>query len=189
MKVEISKYDPDWPLKFEDEAHRLNQIVSINGMRIEHIGSTSVPGLAAKAIIDILIGVPSTADLDALPDLLMEATDYYYVQSFEEIMPFRRLFIKVKSDMELENIPRMIEDDSWQRIEQHYRQCHVHCVTLDHEFFDQHLLFRDLLMADGDLRTSYESLKRSLATRNWAHGAEYASAKSEFITSVLSTKR
>ncbi len=65
MKVEIYEYDPAWPTAFQAEARRIEETVGPIAMRIEHIGSTSVPGLAAKPIIDIQVSVWQVVPLDA----------------------------------------------------------------------------------------------------------------------------
>ena len=69
-KIQVVDYDPEWPRLFQREAHRLKEVLGERVLQLEHIGSTSVPGLAAKPIIDILLVVPDSADEPAyLPDL------------------------------------------------------------------------------------------------------------------------
>jgi GrpB-like predicted nucleotidyltransferase (UPF0157 family) len=119
-------------------------------------GSTAVPGLAAKPIIDILVGADSLAAVEAcIPRMVAEG--YRYVEEFNVLIPERRYFEK----------PGF----------------HVHAVSHGGDFWLRHLAFRDALRADPFLRHEYESLKRRLAQ---ARGdiAAYTDAKTRFIRSV-----
>src|SRR5689334_19551539 len=93
MKVSIVEYRPEWRGMFEDEKRRLEAVLDEPAAKIEHCGSTSVVGLAAKPIIDILIGLPDFAVADTFVPKI-EALGYEYIGKYEDVMPFRRFFAK-----------------------------------------------------------------------------------------------
>jgi len=122
-KVEIVDYDPAWVRAYEIERRRICAAISYPNICVEHIGSTAVPGLAAKPIIDILIGVPRLRDaVDCIPRLT--ALGYHYVPGIEVNMPYRRFLQKGN--------PRR-------------RTHHVHILEPHHIAWRQHVRFRDYL--------------------------------------------
>jgi len=161
MKITLTDYSPDWPRRFEIVRLQLLQQISLP-VTIEHIGSTAVPGLCAKPIIDIMIGVPALERIDeAVPEI--EALGYEYLSIFEDQMPYRRFFRKWKGDI---------------------RTHHIHMVEAKSTFWNRHLLFRDYLRAHQEIAAQYATLKRDLATREWEDMNEYADAKTAFIRNV-----
>jgi GrpB-like predicted nucleotidyltransferase (UPF0157 family) len=130
---------------------------------IEHVGSTAVPGLGAKPVIDVLIGVPILIEVERrIPAL--EAAGYEYVQEYEQQLPDRRYFRK----------PRFGA-----------RAFHVHCVVTGSDFWIRHLAFRDYLRAHPESAAAYYELKRDLARR--VSKQEYTAAKSLFIETILAS--
>lgn len=158
--VIIVHYNPDWPVQFEAERARLLVVFAQLDVVIEHVGSTAVPGLGAKPIIDIMVGVSRLADVEGrIPEL--EAHGYEYVPQYEEQLPERRYFRKPRS------IPKY----------------HLHCVVEQSDFWIRHLVFRDYLRAHPESAAAYFALKQTLAA---THGKrEYTEAKSPFIESIL----
>jgi GrpB-like predicted nucleotidyltransferase (UPF0157 family) len=148
---------------FEDEKARLMALVGEWVADIQHIGSTSVPGLGAKPVIDILIGVRSLADADAHCLQPIVSLGYEYVPAYEAGMPYRRFFRKNDAQGE--------------------RTHHIHLVEIGGEFWERHLVFRDYLRAHPEAAKDYERLKRELAPR-FTNGNDYAEAKTDFIRSV-----
>lgn len=167
MKITILEYSAAWDPEFRSERQRLSGALSRLDARIEHIGSTAVPGLAAKPVIDIMIGLGREGELDALV-APVTALGYEYVREYEAMMPFRRFF-------------RRSGDGGI--------SFHLHAVVGDTPFWREHLLFRDLLRRDQELRTAYATLKRELAGREWPSGNDYAAAKGEFIRAALAAGR
>ena len=161
MPVTLSTYSPLWPSIFEIEKERLARIMQ-GAALIEHIGSTAVPGLGAKPIIDVMVGTPDLAIVERrMPELF--ALGYRYVPEFEKSTPERRYFTK--------------EDGQ----PGHF---HLHAVVLDSPFWKRHLAFRDALRRDPALAQRYWKLKQRLASR-FAHDRDaYAVAKSAFIRAV-----
>jgi GrpB-like predicted nucleotidyltransferase (UPF0157 family) len=164
--VVIADPDPRWSAGFETQRARLAEVLPA-GARVEHVGSTSVPGLGAKPIVDILVGVERLADVErCIPEI--EALGYEYVPEYEADLPQRRYF---------------------RRDEAGARAQHLHAVELDSDFFRDHLAFRDALRADANLARAYETLKRELAGRFGRDREGYTDAKTVFVEAVLEKVR
>jgi len=162
--VLLSPYSPLWPAIFAVEARALERLLD-DGVRVEHIGSTAVPGLGAKPIVDIMVGAPDLAFVDArIPHLV--AHGYQYVAEFERAMPQRRYF---------------------RRTDGQPGHFHVHAVVLDSAFWRSHLAFRDALRADAALAARYWKLKQHLASRFPNDRAAYTDGKADFIREVLAS--
>ncbi len=131
---------------------------------IQHIGSTSVPGLGAKPVIDIMIGVRSLADADAYCIEPIVGLGYEYVKAFEVELPFRRYFRKDNADG--------------------VRTHQIHLVEITSEWWERHLIFRDYLRTHPEASEAYERLKRELAAQPFETTNDYADAKTEFITAM-----
>jgi len=163
MRVILLESDPQWPTRFDEEKRRI--AAALEGVAadllLEHIGSTSVPGLAAKPVIDVMVGVP---DLQAFDrdggTAAMAAAGYDYLQSFEATAPFRRLFTREAGDTRLSN---------------------VHLVQADHPWVRRHLTFREYLREVPAARQRYEAEKRRLAALDWPTVNDYAGAKTPVV--------
>ena len=158
MKVKLSKYDPNWINLFQEEKKQISNKLGDKIVTVEHIGSTSVPGLGAKPIIDILLGVKNISDADEFIPKMTEL-GYEYRNNFEHVMPYRRYFTK----------PGFY---------------HVHTVEVTSSFWKRHLLFRDYLRAHVEVRDAYYKLKKELAEREWDDTNDYALAKTGFIKRI-----
>lgn len=182
--IVIADYDPAWARRFEEERAMIVRACCPDAfVRIEHVGSTAVPGLAAKPIIDVMPGVVS---LDAFAPNIekLAALGYEYVQRYEQPlpelndpgMPFRRYFRK---DVDGE------------------RAFHLHVVQMDSGFWRDHLIFRNYLRTHPDEAQAYADLKRRLASEfnrtMLAQGIDinvgYTDHKSEFVASVMARAR
>lgn len=164
MKVTIVEYRPEWRRMFEDEKRILQAALRGVPAEIEHIGSTAVEGLAAKPIIDIMVGLEEFAIADPLVPKI-EALAYEYIKRYEDVMPFRRFFIK-------EEAGRLL------------RTHQIHMVERGTEFWERLILFRDYLRQNRSVSARYASLKEELAKCEWADVNEYAEAKTEFIRKI-----
>lgn len=165
--VELVPYDPRWPRLFEQErAHLVACLPGDLVRRIEHFGSTAVPGLAAKPIVDMLVEV---TDLEATRDRIapiLEAQGYDYfwrASSGEDTPPFYAWFIK--------------RDAAGRRTH------HVHMVERHFEHWDR-LLFRDYLIAHPDVAREYAALKQRLSDRHPNDRIAYTEAKGDFVREV-----
>jgi GrpB-like predicted nucleotidyltransferase (UPF0157 family) len=177
----IVDYDPAWPLRFERERAEIVRVCGADAfVRVEHMGSTAVPGLAAKPIIDIMPGLRA---LDGAPPLIarLASIGYEYVPEYErptaidEGMPFRRYFRK---DVDGE------------------RAFQLHMVEVGSDFWKTHLLFRDYLRISPDDAHEYERVKRRIAaeynitvTPQSDINVGYTDRKSDCINAIMAKAR
>lgn len=157
--ITIAEYDPAWPVLYSREASRIRAALGRSAVLIEHAGSTSVPGLAAKPIIDIVLAVPDSADEAAFVPA-MEAAGYV-LRSREPDWFEHRMFKGPDTDINL------------------------HVFTAGAAEIDRMLLFRDWLRVNDADRAAYLKVKRELAKRTWRHVQHYADAKSAIIEEIL----
>ena len=155
-EIVIAAYDPAWPARFEAERDRVARALGDHALTIEHIGSTSVPGLGAKPIIDVLVAVADPDDEAAFREPLERAGYELRVRETGH-----RMFRTPAKDV------------------------HVHVWADGDPEVDRHLAFRDRLRGSSADRAAYERLKRELAGRRWDDMNEYADAKGPFIEEVL----
>ena len=156
----IVDYDSQWPQRFEAERLRLQNALGDYALSIEHMGSTSVPGLAAKPVIDITVGVASLALADRYCLEPIQALGYEYVPQFEDVMPRRRYFRR--------------SDATGMRTHQ------IHLWEITDSEYERHIVFRDYLRAHPHEAQAYAEVKRRLA-KLYDSVNDYADAKSEFI--------
>jgi GrpB-like predicted nucleotidyltransferase (UPF0157 family) len=161
--VELSPYSPLWPAVYEVERERIAALFAGEEVAIEHIGSTAVPGLGAKPIIDVMLGVPALALVESRMDALA-AEGYRYVKEFELSIPERRYFDKREG---------------------HPGRFHLHAVVNGSPFWIRHLAFRDALRADPALAARYWKVKQSAAARNPRDRSAYTEGKTDFIRGVI----
>ncbi len=157
--VELAPYDPAWPAQYETEQAHIRAALGDLAVGIHHIGSTAVPGLEAKPVIDILVTVRALKDAIACvaPLQTLGYTFVDYAQNTD-----RRFFRK--------GLPRTH---------------HLHIVEEGGRSMAEHLAFRDALRADPDLRQRYAELKSELAMRYRNDRATYSAAKTAFIQNAL----
>jgi len=165
--VEVVPYDPNWSRMFEEEKqHLLNYLPRKLLGRIEHFGSTSIPGLSAKPIVDVLVEVTSLeeAKRTAVPILEAQGYDYFWrsVEGDEE-PPFYAWFHK--------------------RDEYDKRTHHIHMVEDHFEHWDR-LYFRNYLTEFPEIAQQYEDLKTKLAQDHEKERLKYAKGKKPFIFRV-----
>jgi GrpB-like predicted nucleotidyltransferase (UPF0157 family) len=159
-RIEIREYEPEWPSLYEREEARIRAVLGDRVLRVEHAGSTSVPGLPAKPIVDIVLEVPDSADEPAyVPDL--EAAGYVLrirePESFEH-----RLFKGPDTNINL------------------------HVFTAGCPETDRMLLLRDWLRTNAADRELYAAAKRELAARDWKYVQQYADAKTDVVAEIIS---
>lgn len=157
--ITLAEYDPSWPRLFAREAARVRAVLGDIALRIEHVGSTSVSGLAAKPIIDILLVVPDSADEPSYRPALESAG---YVLRIREPGWFEhRLFKSPDTDINL------------------------HVFSAGAAEIDRMLRFRDWLRVTPADRDLYWQAKRELAQRTWRHVQHYADAKTAVIQEIM----
>ena len=160
VTIHLSDYDPAWPWRFADVEARIRTALGEVALTVEHIGSTSVPGLAAKPIIDVLLVV---ADLEDESSYVTRLEDALFVLRVREAG--HRMFRTAERDV------------------------HVHVYAADAHEIRDYLDLRDWLRADDSDRALYEGVKRDLARRPWSDMNHYADAKSGVIEQLLGRAR
>jgi GrpB-like predicted nucleotidyltransferase (UPF0157 family) len=158
--IEIREYDPEWPLLYEREEVRIRGILGDRVLRVEHAGSTSVPGLPAKPIVDIVLEVPDSADE---PTYVLDLEAAGYVLRIREPEWFEhRLFKGPDTNINL------------------------HVFTAGCAETDRMLLLRDWLRTNAADRELYAAAKRELAARDWKYVQQYADAKTDVVAGIIS---
>ena len=162
-EIEIVDYDPRWTQKFALESARIRQILTEPLLEIEHHGSTAVPGLAAKPVIDMLVAVDSMARAARYAAVLIEYGYEAPDARYRELWPERIVLI---------------------RREHGVRTCHVHLMLRGHPVWRRLLAFRDYLRSHPDVAAEYAAVKRSLAGTHNDDRHACMSARGEFIERV-----
>jgi GrpB-like predicted nucleotidyltransferase (UPF0157 family) len=159
--IQLADYDPAWPELFARERQRIAAALGEGALRIEHVGSTAVPGLAAKPIIDILLVVADSADEETYTPAL-EAADY---------------------------VLRVREPDWYEHRMFRGANVQVHVLSEGCPEIERMLLFRDRLRIDQADRELYERRKRELAREEWKYVQNYADAKGDVVEGIIARAR
>jgi GrpB-like predicted nucleotidyltransferase (UPF0157 family) len=163
VRITIVDDDGSWRRRFEEEAAAVRAALGPVALRVDHVGSTSVPGLAAKPIVDLQVSVRSLQPMDAYRDPLRSVGYEYFEWLNEDSVDEYPYFAKPPEPP---------------------RSFHIHVAESGSHLERRHLAFRDWLRAHPEDAAAYERLKRDLATRDWETMDDYANAKSEFIEAV-----
>ena len=179
MKVVIEEYQSSWPNLFLKEQGTIAKTLQSLNPSIEHIGSTAVPGLAAKPIIDILVGLNNSEDLNKTI-LPLQNEGYTYVKKYEPQWPTRRFFIRLNSSTL--TIPSIVDtQDSYIIGKDFISSVHVHIIVKNTEDWHRHLAFRDFLRAHSSISENYGKLKKQLSALEFTDMNEYNEAKNNFV--------
>lgn len=158
-QITIVPYDPAWPETYRAQAALIQTALGDRIVALEHIGSTAVPGLPAKPIIDIQLLVEDSGDEAAYADLLEEAG--FTLRIREPEWEEHRVFKRSEPDVNL------------------------HVFSRGSQQATRHRAFRDRLLACDEDRDRYAAVKQALATQTWTYVQEYADAKNEVIDAIL----
>jgi GrpB-like predicted nucleotidyltransferase (UPF0157 family) len=159
-RIQLVPSDPQWASHFSRLEARIRAALGEIALLIEHVGSTSIPGLAAKPIIDLVLVVPDTTDEPSYVAALEDAG--FVLRVREPDWYEHRLF-------------KTLEDDT-----------NIHTFSQGCEEVDRMLAFRDWLRRHEADRRRYEETKKQLASQVWRHVQDYADAKSEVVQEILS---
>lgn len=161
MSVQLASHDPQWAILFEAEKVRIGKALGEAGVELHHIGSTAIPGIVAKPVIDILCEAESLEQIDAKAGAMR---DIGYTAHGEYGIPGRRYFKRSGGEL----IP-----------------VHLHCFKGGSVEIERHLAFRDFLRAHPEEAAAYSDLKMSLAGNPALSRQEYQAGKEEFIRAAL----
>lgn len=159
--VKLVEYNSNWPKLYEDEAARLCKVLGISADRIQHVGSTSIPGMLSKPILDIAILVDSLDDTAERWKDNLANLDYWY-KGVEPDLPDRRFFAKGPRER---------------------RTVYLHIVN--NREFESLIKFRDILRNNPTLAEEYAALKQKLAAEHKDNRNIYTRSKNDFITRVI----
>ncbi|MFE9749997.1 GrpB family protein [Saccharothrix saharensis] len=159
-RVVLVDYDPDWPALYEREAARIRGVLGAGVVGLAHVGSTSVPGLAAKPIVDVVLEVADSADEASYVPALEAAG---YVLRIREPEWFEHRMFK-GPDVNV----------------------NLHVFTAGEPEVARMVAFRDRLRVSAADRVLYERTKRELAARDWTYVQQYADAKAGVVADIMS---
>lgn len=165
-ELRVIEYQDTWPSQYEQVAAEIRPAIAVRGVVLEHVGSTAVPGLCAKPVLDIVLGVADLCEVEAKIPALAQI-GFIYRPEYERKLPSRRYFVRAEGQL-----PR----------------AHLHSVILGGTIWLQHLRFRDALREDRELMQSYAALKKHLALVHAHEKAAYTEAKAPFIEQVLAAQ-
>jgi len=157
--IVLVDYDDAWPVRFEREARHIRTALGTRALMLEHAGSTSVPGLVAKPIIDIVLAVPDSSNEDD------------YVPA-----------------LEAEGYALRIREPDWyehRMLKKTDPSVNLHVFSADCPEIDRMLVFRDHLRTNEADRQLYERTKQELASQHWAYVQDYADAKSDVVEEII----
>ncbi|PBB04664.1 MULTISPECIES: GrpB family protein [Salimicrobium] len=158
-KVEVTSYNKDWPFLYEEEANRLRRIFGSEIIEMDHIGSTSVEGLIAKPVIDIM---PVVKDIERIDDFNTAMIDIGYEPKGENGLPGRRYFQKGGDQ----------------------RTHHIHFYKMGDSEVERHLAFRNYLRSHPEAVKEYGDLKKELA-QNFPYDIEaYINGKEQLVSKI-----
>jgi GrpB-like predicted nucleotidyltransferase (UPF0157 family) len=156
----LVEYDPQWPERFQQEAQLIRTVLGRHALRVEHVGSTSIPGLTAKPIVDIILVVADSRDEKGYAPALEKAG--YQLRIREPAWHEHRMFKGANNEVNL------------------------HVFSTGCPEIDRMLDFRDWLRANEEDRELYARTKRTLAQEEWKYTQNYADAKTAVIEQILS---
>ena len=157
--ITLVEYDPHWPQLYEREAQRIRSLLGDRVLQLEHVGSTAVPGLCAKPIIDILLVVADSA----------------YEQSYIPALEAAGYRLRIREPDWFEH--RMLKGPD--------TDINLHVFSAGASEIERMLRFRDWLRANADDRERYAQIKRELSRQVWANVQNYADAKTSIVYEIL----
>lgn len=175
MQIIIEDYNPLWKRRFESERDRLLTAIAFANPQIEHIGSTSIKGMVAKPIIDILIGLPNQEQLNDIIAPLI-ALGYTYIKKFEQDIPNRR-FLVFFDNVE----PHIIDCEDEFPSGNQSRRFHIHAFECKSYDWNRHIAMRDYLRVNCSEMKAYKELKYRLSKMDFEGTLDYSAAKGSFL--------
>jgi GrpB-like predicted nucleotidyltransferase (UPF0157 family) len=166
--IEVRDYDPAWPALFERERTQVGEALGEMVVCVEHVGSTAVPGLAAKPIIDVLVGVRSLDEARSRSVAPLEALGYIYLAQYQTWLPDEMLF-------------RKGPPGPWTH--------HLHLTEPSSPRWEEFILIRDHLRRHPEIASAYADLKKALALVFEEDIVGYREAKRPFLQAVMARAR
>lgn len=180
MKILLKPYNPDWIVQFEVEQVQIERALKKFHPIIEHIGSTSIEGIWAKPVIDILVGIPDEKELDAVIEPMV-ACGYTRVSRFDHLLPYRRLFVAFSWPESAKGEPLIGDEDPRKFGKDLITRTHIHVIPKENPNWLRHIAFRDYLRAHPQIKFQYSDLKREIAKQDLEDSSVYNDLKDPFI--------
>jgi GrpB-like predicted nucleotidyltransferase (UPF0157 family) len=180
VKILLEEYQATWVDAFLAERDIIGSTLSDLNPLIEHIGSTSIPGLCAKPTIDVLVGLQDDSLLDRTITPMIRR-GYSYFAKYEPAMPYRRLFARLKPLAGKAPPAVVAVNDAFVRGEEFVSVANIHVLVRDTPHWHRHLAFRDFLRVHAEPRDEYGRLKMELSRHEFKKTNDYNSAKDDFI--------
>lgn len=162
--VELVPYNEKWPEEFQKEAKILKHILADRAVAIEHIGSTAIPGIKAKPVIDVAVGLRSMEGIESIIDIL-DKNQYYYRPKF--------------GNKETHVVFAKGDDVS--------RTHYIHIMRFNGQPWKEKIFFRDYMRSNSQAAQQYEALKLKAANANPLDRKAYTSEKDEFLQTILAS--
>ena len=166
--IVVSDYDPNWPTLFAQERARIAQALGTFALAVEHVGSTAVPGLPSKPIIDLLVGVPNLEEATQRCIGPIEALGYIYVPEYAAWIPGELFF-------------RKGPPGPWTH--------HLHMMEPSQPRWEALVVFRDYLRAHPEAACAYADIKRALAASSKDNIGAYRNGKTAFVEETTARAR
>ncbi|WP_054703968.1 GrpB family protein [Bacillus sp. JCM 19041] len=167
-EVRLVPYQQEWKRIFSEEQNRLSQLVTGFEPIIEHIGSTAIPGISAKPILDIMIGLDSLDKVDLFPWTQFNQYDYYLLP---KVQISGKKVIARFTDLQTQS-----------------KTIVAHVVVKNNTWWNVHLFFRDYLLDYSHERFAYEQLKQELASKFPSNQTKYTTGKLDYVNHILSKR-
>lgn len=180
MKIDIVPYNERWKESFKEIKTEIEESLISIKPRIDHIGSTSVKGLSAKPIIDMLVGIKEESQLDKTISPL-SGNGYIYYEIYNPVMPYRRFFVKLKNNYKSNLIIKSENDIDENLLVHSNRIAHIHVIPENSIHWIRHIAFKEYLTMNMKIKKEYQDLKERLSLRQWKNGNDYNEAKNDFI--------
>ena len=161
-KVKLVAYDPEWAALFKMEAVQIKELFGNRALGIEHVGSTSIPGMAAKPILDLMVAVDAIDDYATYAERLGKLGYFFRQDNRDEQEHI--LFVKGAEEK---------------------RTHYLKLTTLNSDFWREHILFRDYLIHHPERAAEYRQLKRNLLEKYADERARYTEEKAAFIKQTI----
>ncbi|TET77291.1 MAG: GrpB family protein [Candidatus Heimdallarchaeota archaeon] len=159
--VKLKPYNPQWKEFFKKEKKLISSVITAFLIDIQHIGSTAIPNIVAKPIIDVAVAIDS---LDNIEKIIPPLENIGFIYRGEQGIPDRHMFVKGGEN---------------------YRTHHLHVMQKDHYEWNKHILFRDYLKKHPNDAKQYSELKQKLFLKYGNDREKYTESKSEFIQNII----
>ena len=166
--IVVTDYDPNWPVLFEQESERIKKTLGSFALAVEHMGSTAVPGLPSKPIIDLLVGIPSLEEAKQRWIEPIRSLGYIYMPEYVSWLPDELFF-------------RKGPPGPWTH--------HLHLMEPSHPRWETLLVFRDYLRAHAEAAQAYADIKRALAAFSVDDIEAYRNGKHVFVKKTTAKAR